>query len=200
MKIKLAITSILLLPLLVLNCKDDSEEVEKDAETVKISETTEIEDLVARGNYLIATTGCTDCHTPKKMTDHGPVPDEERFLMGHPADEPIPAINKDEIAPGKWLLFSSGLTAAVGPWGVSFAANITPDETGIGTWKFENFKASLKHGKYKGMENGRMLLPPMPWENFSKFTNEDLQAMFEYLKTIKPIKNIVPNPIPPTEI
>ena len=200
MKIKHAILVCTILPSFFLNCKDDKKEMEATPQTVKTSETNETEDQVNRGKYLVAIMGCTDCHTPKNFTERGPVPDEKRFLMGHPSDEAIPAINKDEIAPGKWVQFSSGFTAAAGPWGVSFAANLTPDETGLGNWTVENFKTALKHGKFKGMENQRMLLPPMPWENFAHLTDSDLESMYAYLKTIKPIKNIVPNAIPPTEM
>jgi hypothetical protein len=65
-----------------------------------------------------------------------------------------------------WSLFNEDLTAGVGPWGVSFAANITSDDSGIGTWSLEQFKRALTEGKYQGLEGGRMLLPPMPWFNF----------------------------------
>tara|TARA_R110002094_G_scaffold3622_1_gene11771 strand:- start:315 stop:614 length:300 start_codon:yes stop_codon:yes gene_type:complete len=85
-----------------------------------------------------------------------------------------------------------GLTAAVGPWGTSFAANLTPDETGIGNWSEAQFLKAIKEGKFKGMENTRPLLPPMPWTEYRNFTDEDLKAIFAYLKTIKPIDNVVP--------
>jgi mono/diheme cytochrome c family protein len=39
---------------------------------------------IARGKYLVGITGCSDCHTPLKMTDAGPVPDMSRWLSGHP--------------------------------------------------------------------------------------------------------------------
>ena len=89
---------------------------------------------------------------------------------------------------------SPDMTAAAGPWGISFAANLTPDETGIGSWTFEQFKTAMTQGKYKGMENGRPLLPPMPWFNFTEMKDEDLRAIFAYLKSIKPVKNVVPPP------
>ncbi len=157
-------------------------------------------DQLKRGEYLLSFMGCDDCHTPKVMTPEGPVPDMTRRFSGHPAGQPLPEINLAEVAPGKWLLFNGDLTAAVGPWGVSFAANLTPHETGIGNWTFENFKMALSQGKHKGVENGRPLLPPMPWPAYRNMTEEDMQALFKAIKNLPPVENVVPSPIPPTEI
>jgi hypothetical protein len=98
---------------------------------------------------------------------------------------------------GQWVQFKGDLTAAAGPWGVSFAANLTPDATGLGNWTLDNFVKALKHGKYKGIDAARDLLPPMPWQNFATMSDEDLEAMFEYLKTIRPVNNLVPAAIVP---
>lgn len=155
------------------------------------------EEIIKRGEYLVTVMGCHDCHSPKIMTPHGPAIDPERPLSGHPSEVPIGKIDPKLLASGDWMLFNSMFTAWVGPWGVSFAANLTPDDTGIGLWTEEQFIRALRQGKFKGMENGRPLLPPMPWENFAQLTDEDLHATFTYLKSIKPIRNIVPNPIPP---
>ncbi len=126
------------------------------------------------------------------MTPQGPVPDMDRWLMGYPSQDPLPEINKNEIGPDKWVLLNNDLTAAVGPWGVSFAANLTPHQTGLGNWTFEQFKKAMTEGKYKGVENTRMLLPPMPWQSYAGMKDEDLKAIYEYLKSIKPIENLVP--------
>jgi len=96
-------------------------------------------------------------------------------------------------------LFEPDLTAAAGPWGVSFAANITSDQSGIGNWTEEGFIRAMREGKFKGIEGSRMLLPPMPWENFAKLTDEDIRAIYAYLKTTKPVYNVVPAAIPPGE-
>src|SRR5690606_30161297 len=88
------------------------------------------EELVKRGKYLTTVAGCNDCHSPKVFTELGPMPDTTRLMSGHPADEALPEVP----ANAQWIMFSPGLTAAAGPWGVSFAANLTPDETGIGAW------------------------------------------------------------------
>lgn len=154
---------------------------------------------VKRGEYLVTASGCNDCHSPKIMTAMGPEPDPKRLLSGHDMNEKLPAVtDKKMIAPGQWMLFSSGLTAAVGPWGTSFAANLTPDDTGIGAWDFNQFKKAIREGKSKGLDGTRTLLPPMPWFNIAKLTDDDLEAVFAYLKSIPPVKNSVPNPIPPT--
>ena len=96
--------------------------------------------------------------------------------------------------------FYPDLTGAAGPWGLSFAANITSDETGIGNWTEAQFKTALTQGKSKGLETGRMLLPPMPWPNYAQMKNEDVAAVFAYLKSTKPVKNLVPQPITPDKM
>lgn len=88
------------------------------------------------------------------------------------------------------------LTAWVGPWGISFAANLTPDvETGLGGWTAAQFIQSMRTGKHLGV--GRPILPPMPVSALAAMTDPDLNAMFAYLKSLKPIKNLVPAPMPP---
>ncbi len=154
--------------------------------------------LVKRGQYLVTTMGCGDCHSPKIMGSQGPEEDPARLLSGHPADVPIaavnPAVTKD------WVLFSMMNTAAVGPWGVSYSANLTSDSTGIGTWSEEQFARALREGKSKGIATNRMLLPPMPWPNYRNLHDADLKAIFAYLKSTKPVRNVVPAPIPPTQV
>jgi hypothetical protein len=157
------------------------------------------EQMVQRGEYLVTTMGCNDCHSPKKMGPQGPMIIPELMLSGYPADRPLPKVDVQTIKKG-WVLLVEDLTAAAGPWGVSFAANLTPDQTGIGNWTEENFKRALKEGKFKGLEGSRSLLPPMPWTNFVNISDEDVAAIFAYLKSIKPVSNAVPMAIPPEEI
>ncbi len=149
------------------------------------------EALIKRGQYLTTIGACHDCHSPKIMTPQGPEPDPSRLLSGHPQNEKIPTIKGNE----DWILFSQGLTAFVGPWGVSYAANLTPDDTGTGNWTFEQFQTALRKGKYKGLENGRDLLPPMPWQMYRNFTDEDMMAIFTYLRSLPKVNNLVPHPI-----
>jgi hypothetical protein len=182
--------------ILLSNCKDKKPISIYQNDQYKSIDT--LQEMIERGAYLVNAIGCDDCHSPKKMTSQGPVPDLDRRFSGHPSDEPLYKIDKNNIGPGKWVFMNNSLTAFVGPWGISYGANLTPDETGIGNWTFDNFKTALREGKFKGIKDQRMLLPPMPWQNFKNLTDSDLRAMFEYFKTVKPIKNIVPSPIPPT--
>ncbi len=184
--------------LLFVNC--DAEKMDHSEMHETSEPETSQQDLAERGEYLVKIIGCDHCHTPKKMTPQGPVPDMDRWLMGYPSGDKLPDIDNSEITPGKWVLFNSDLTAAVGPWGVSFGANLTPHVSGLGDWTFEQFQRAMQQGKFKGLENGRTILPPMPWQSFAEIKEDDLKAIFEYLKTIKPIDNIVPDHIPPTEL
>lgn len=159
------------------------------------AETSTVDDMVKRGGQLVASVGCNDCHSPKIMTDKGPEVDPERRMSGHPANETLLPYDKETAK--AYVLFSMGFTAAIGPWGTSFAANLTPDETGIGNWSEKQFLKAIKEGKFKGMDGTRPLLPPMPWTEYRNFPDEDLKAIFAYLKTLKPIDNVVPAPIPP---
>ncbi len=155
-------------------------------------------DLVKRGEYLVTIMGCNDCHSPKSMGPQGPQIIPELLLSGYPADRPLLNVNDAAIKNG-WALINEDITMAAGPWGVSFAANLTSDPTGIGSWTEENFKRALKEGKYKGMPGGRTLLPPMPWFNFANISDEDVSAIFAYLKSTNPVRNVVPAPIPPVQ-
>lgn len=157
------------------------------------------EQLVQRGNYLVTVMGCHDCHSPKEITPTGASLIPELLLSGYqsakPSAPPDPACIKDG-----WFLITMDLTSAAGPWGISYAANLTSDQTGIGNWTLDNFKRALREGKFKGLENGRMLLPPMPWTNFINMHDEDVEAIFAYLKSTKPVNNAVPNHVPPEEM
>jgi mono/diheme cytochrome c family protein len=157
-------------------------------------------DEIARGKYLATFGGCADCHTAKVMTEHGPAPDASRMLAGHFATTPLPKITPGVVGPSpkQWgAMTNSDLTAWVGPWGVSFAANLTPDKTtGLGNWTPEQFIATMRTGKHLGV--GRPLLPPMPFFDVAVLTDSDMKAVFAYLGSLKPIVNQVPAPIPPT--
>lgn len=148
------------------------------------------------GEHLVTIGACHDCHTPKKMTAHGPDLDSSLLLSGHPAQLPPPDVNRKEME-SKGLSVTGDLTSWIGPWGISYTANLTSDSTGIGNWKEEQFIYALREGKYKGLPNFRPLLPPMPWQMYKNMTDGELKAVFAYLKSTKPINNIVPPPDPP---
>ena len=154
------------------------------------------QNLIKRGAYLVTISGCNDCHSPKKMGPNGPEIIKELMLSGYHGKQAAPNFDQVTGNPG-FSMFVPDLTAAHGPWGTSFAANLTPDESGIGNWNLEQFKIALTQGKYKGMATGRPLLPPMPWPNYIHMDEEDISAIFAYLKSIPPVHNVVPAPIPP---
>ena len=151
-------------------------------------------DILERGKYLVEILGCHDCHSPKRLGPQGPEIIPELHLSGYPSDRPVGKVIPGFLEQNDWILFGSDGTAAAGPWGISFAANITSDESGIGSWSYEQFKIALTQGKYKGLENGRPLLPPMPWFNYSDMKEDDLEAIFQYLKSTPAVRNLVPAP------
>lgn len=125
------------------------------------------QDQVARGQYLVHVAGCNDCHTPGYL--YG-APDASRLLSG------------SELG---WE----------GPWGVSFARNLTPEpQTGIGAWTESDIVTAIRTGK---RPDGRMLLPPMPWMDFAHLTDDDAMAIAKYLKSIPPVQHPMPDLIPP---
>ena len=150
-------------------------------------------DPIERGRYLVQLGGCTDCHTPKQMTNQGPADDFERLFSGHPEGLVLPPPEKPS---GPWGAATAGMTAWTGPWGVSYASNLTPDEeTGLGRWTEAMFIQAMRTGRHEGA--GRPILPPMPWQPLSKAEEGDLKAIFAYLKSLPAIKNRVPDPQPP---
>lgn len=153
-------------------------------------------DAVSRGAYLVNSFGCADCHTPMKMGPKGPESDQSRVLSGHPEQLKLsPPPKADE----SWAWFGSATnTAYAGPWGISYAANITSDkETGLGAWKEDDFVKAIKTGKHAGV--GRPIMPPMPWPAMSHMTENDLRAIFQYLQTVPPVRNRAPDYQPPAQ-
>jgi hypothetical protein len=148
-----------------------------------------------RGRDLVTTMGCNDCHTPWKLGEKGPEPDMARMLSGHPQAMKLPP--PPALPPGPWGFTGAlTMTAWAGPWGISYTANLTPDaETGIGAWSEQTFIRAMRTGQHMGA--GRPILPPMPWTWYGKLSDGDLKAMFAYLQSIPPIKNRVPDPVPP---
>lgn len=154
---------------------------------------------IERGRHLVDVVGCEDCHSPKIFGPEGfPHPDPSKKLSGFSGMK-LPAIDKKALAPGYWYLMAPDLTAYVGPWGVSYAANLTPDDqTGIGLWTEDIFVSAIRTGKHMGA--GRPILPPMPWNYYKNLNDDDLKAIFAYLETIPAIKNVVPAPVAPPDV
>jgi mono/diheme cytochrome c family protein len=148
------------------------------------------------GAHLVAIGGCTDCHTPKKMTPMGPVEDSTLYLSGHPEKLPGPDVDR-KLAESKGIVMTQDFTSWVGPWGITYSANLTPDSTGTGNWTEDQFVYALRKGVSKGLPSSRHLLPPMSMMLRQEITDDELKAIYAYLRTIKPIRNNSVQPTPP---
>jgi hypothetical protein len=135
---------------------------------------------VKRGAQLVNLGGCHDCHTPKIQ---GFAPDTSKLLSGHPANAPL----APEVTGG--ISSNMMLTSWRGPWGVSLTRNLTPDkETGIGSWTVADFKKTIRTGVNP---KGEVLLPPMPIAFLQNLPDSDLESIFAYLRSLKPVSNKV---------
>jgi hypothetical protein len=157
----------------------------------------EVPPSAVHGGYLVTAAGCDDCHTPHTSGPAGPQPDISRRLSGHPAGAAVASLPDGLVFPGNWgSIVDKTRTAWVGSWGTSYASNLTPDTaTGLGSWTEDMFIQTIRNGKHQG--TGRDLLPPMPWENLAHLTDADLEAMWAFLRSISPVNNAVPDPLPP---
>jgi mono/diheme cytochrome c family protein len=99
---------------------------------------------------------------------------------------------KGQPVPG--LAFGGGFVFT-GPYGQVATANITPDVTGIAYYDEALFLEMMRTGLVKA----RKIHDQMPWTFYRGQTNEDLKAMFAYLKTLAPAKHAVDNSLPPTD-
>jgi mono/diheme cytochrome c family protein len=127
-----------------------------------------ISDTLAYGKYMSTVAGCQFCHTP--TDDKG---------------QPLPGMD-----------FAGGMEFKF-PWGaVVRSANITPEEdTGIGAWDKEYFVGRFK--EYTDSATSHIAVAKdgentvMPWTMYAGMTEEDLSAIFSFLRTVKPVKNVV---------
>ena len=152
------------------------------------------ESQVKWGENLVTNAGCNDCHTPKKMGPHGPEDDKSLFLSGHPAQMPPPDFDA-KVAAKKGLIVTQTFTSWTGPWGTTYAVNLTSDTTGIGGWKEEQFLKALHERKWMGLDNTRPLMPPMSLMPAVKMSDDELKAIFAFLKTTAPVKNVPPQAV-----
>ncbi len=182
-----------------ISCSENKPEIKEEAVAVAAEVKPDFygyESQVKWGEHLVTVLGCHDCHTPKKMTDKGPELELTLALSGHSEKMPVPEVDRKKFE-GKGYIVTSDFTSWVGPWGISYAANLTPDETGTGNWTEEQFLTALKKKIMKGLPGTRPMLPPMAMMPFDQMRDDELKAIFAYLKTVPPIKNIVPQPTPP---
>jgi len=62
------------------------------------------------------------------------------------------------------------------------------------------FTKAIRTGKHQGAPSGRDILPPMPWNWYRNWTDDDIKAVFAFLQSLPPIKNAIPDPLPPDKI
>jgi len=155
------------------------------------------EEQVELGMALVEEWKCSYCHTPEIAGPEGTlIPDPDRLFSGHPEDEEIPPIPDMVITSPEYLEFLDNLDTTV--WAtdnrIVFTANLTPDdETGIGTWTEDTFIATIRSGQHQGV--GKRIKYPMPWQELAELDDQELAAVYAYLRTVKPVSNKVPESI-----
>ena len=138
---------------------------------------------IERGNYLVNYLGhCAGCHTPLGPDGQS---DMSLYLSGVPAKYAGTKVGRSQVA------------GFPGPRGARFyAANLTPDpKTGLGRWSEEQFVRTFKHGVRP--DGTKYATSPMEWNIYANMKEEDVRAIYRYLRTIKAIPNKVPANIPP---
>jgi mono/diheme cytochrome c family protein len=123
---------------------------------------------VARGEYLTTILGCGGCHT-------------EGALLGRQTG-PWLAGSRVGVA---WSNPESGDHPAI-----VFPANLTPDRaTGLGAWSEREIARAIRTGMGHSHE---MLIPVMPWPNYSLLDRDDARAIAAYLKSLPPVERKIP--------
>ncbi len=140
---------------------------------------------VERGKYLVDHLAeCVGCHTPLGPGGPGDS-DMNLYLSGVPEKFAGVKIGPPQVA------------GFPGPGGAKYyPKNITPDpETGIGKWSEEQFVKTLKTSIRP--DGTRYDSSDMPWNYFKNMKEEDIRAIYRYLRTVKPIRNKVPANVSP---
>ena len=192
------VTGLAFFAILFTDCSNDkqSEPAVASTETPEKPSFGGFESQAKWGEHLVTIAGCNDCHTPKKMTPQGPVDDSTLMLSGHPENIPAPEVDRKEME-SKGLVVTATFTTWTGPWGITYSANLTPDDTGTKNWTEDQFVYALRNSISKGLAGGRPLMPPMNMMPVKHMTDDELKAIYAYLRTIKPIKNNSVQPTPP---
>ena len=121
------------------------------------------QDKVKRGEYLATIMDCGGCHTTGVFLGK---PDPSKYLAGSEVGFQIPGL------------------------GIFYPPNLTPDrETGLGQWSEADITKALRTGV---RPDGRQLVPVMPWPSYSKLTDDDMQALVAFLKSMRPVRNAPP--------
>lgn len=123
-------------------------------------------DPVKYGEYITKIAACFDCHTQQVKGEY---------------------IMEKAYAGGSEFNF---------PGGVVRSSNLTPDvATGIGNWTKDQFIARFKimnpDSNVIASTSMTDFNTAMPWTMYAGMTDEDLGSIYEYLRTVKPIRNAV---------
>lgn len=140
------------------------------SDTTTTSKEDSAKNVLDRGEYLVLhVTPCLDCHSTREWDKYaGPIKPGTEGMGGELFDQKLAGVP-----------------------GMVYAKNITPDnETGIGTWTDDEIMRAMTQGINK---KGDTLFPVMPYANFNHMAKADLQAIIAYIRTLKPIKNKVPD-------
>lgn len=119
------------------------------------------DDDIARGRYLIRTSGCNDCHTSGYMEANGDLP-EVQWLKGD----------------------SMGFR---GPWGTTYPTNL------------RLFMLDLTEDEWVDLVPMIETRPPMPWFNLREMNEEDLRAMYRFVRHLGPAGEEAPVAVAPDE-
>lgn len=130
-------------------------------------------EAMARGRYLVELLGCGSCHTDGALIGEAKM---ERWLAGSRVG--IAYTNPMEY----------------GRPGIVFPPNITPDEqTGIGSWSDREIAAAVRAGAGR---HGKGRIMVMPWQGYSKISDNDIMAIVGYLRRLEPVSFRVPENVP----
>jgi len=130
--------------------------------------------MVERGEYLVELLGCGACHTNGALSGD---PDYERPLAGSTIG----------------IAYTNPLEHRHP--GVVYPTNITPDvETGIGGMSDQQIANAVRAGV--GSHTDRRIAV-MPWQGYARMTDEDVNAIVSYLRSIKPIRHKIPEAVAP---
>jgi hypothetical protein len=137
-------------------------------DTVLIVEPVRSSPQIKEGQYLVTITACAFCHTPVE-------------LRGQRAAKAL----------------AGGFRVVDPVCGTIYSRNLTPDnETGLGQWSDEEIDRAIRHGVGR---DGQLLCPTvMPWEAFSKFSDDDIGSIIAYLRAIPAVSHRIPARIPPS--
>lgn len=147
------------------------------------------DDIISHGKYIATIAGCTDCHTPLKAEFQDPKTLSIKQIQTLAFDG-ILALDHEK-------LLSGGRAFDLGPAGVVYTRNLTPDkETGLGKWTDEQIKIAAKTGL---SANGETLFPVMPYHVYNGMADSDIDAVIAYLRSVNAVSNKVPEDTVNTE-